>query len=127
MDDFSTTEELYGENFDKRYLLMQKEICEAKIKAAMKRLLFLLQYPLEKRDHKAIAKIEKAIDYNEKLLKDTERALAGFKDTNHSKLITKFQDCMVENGKLRKHISFLQEELKKIAKDFEEFKCSLRK
>lgn len=127
MDDFATTEELYGKNFDKRYLLMQKEVCEAKIEAAMKRLLFLLQFPLEKRDHKAITKIEKAIDYNEKLLKDTERALAGHKDIKHSSIILKFQECMSEKGKLAKHNSFLQQELKNIRESFEEFKCSLKR
>ena len=127
MDNFATTEELYGENFDKRYLLMQKEVCEAKIEASMKRLLFLLQFPLEKRDHKTITKIEKALTYNEKLLKDTERALAGYKDINHSSLISKLQECMNEKGKLAKHNSFLQQEFKKIRKSFEEFKCSLKR
>ena len=127
MDNFATTEELYGENFDKRYLLMQKEVCEAKIEAATKRLLFLWQVPLKKRDHKAINKVEKAIAFNEKLLKDTERALAGYKDTNHSSLISKLQECMSEKGKLAKHNSFLQQELKKIRANFKEFKCSLKR
>ncbi len=127
MDDFATTEELYGENFDKRYLFMQKEICEARLIALHKRLAYLWQFPLEKRDHKAITKIEKAITFNEKLLKNTERILAGYKDTNHLTLITKFQDCMKENCKLRKNVSFLKKELKNIRKSFEELKCSLKK
>ncbi len=127
MDNFATTEELYGENFDKRYLFMQKEVCEAKLLALHKRLAYLWQFPLEKRDHKAITKIEKALTYNEKLLKDTERALGGAKDINNPSIILKLQECMSEKGKIAKNNSFLLQELKKTRESFEEFKCSLKR
>ncbi len=71
------TEYLYGLGFDKKYIQMQKDVCEYKLERIEVLIKHLLKPPHYARDEDRLRAVMKARDWNEEVLRECEEMLSG--------------------------------------------------
>ena len=70
------TEYLYGLGFDKKYIKMQKEVCEYKLERIEVLIKHLLKPPHYARDEDRLRAVMKARDWNEEVLRECKEMLS---------------------------------------------------